>query len=582
MANKQTEARYRTLRQCARGVGFVALVFSLTVAALLTADWVRSGVAETVRSDVLSQVLAKGRATGQDEQTVAFARQLDLLARRAYFNSLTFRQGGMLLLVAGLLVTAGCFGLAWRMSLFIPDPRGLAESDPARTDRLTVAAVLVTGVALLAVAAGLELRNRRQPLAEGDRALRKRLTNAALAPGEENVCACKKGTTQDMLDAQWPFLRGPRMAGRAPTATPPVAWNGEKGEGVKWKTEIDYVGFSSPAVWGQRIFVTTGDAEARRVLAYDTETGAVVWDVTIEDGEKGGAKLPEVSEDAGFAAPSPACDRKHVYAIFSTGDVVALDHDGKPVWQVYLGRPKNAYGHASSLVYCGEMLLVQWDHEEHARIMALDTNTGKTIWETPRKAGMSWATPLVMPVCDKPVLLIHACDQTWGLEMATGNKLWQVKAVGGEVAPSLTWEGDVWVAANMHSKMTAFKVPPEGEPQQVWAWNDGNLPDVSSPAACNGFVFFATDAGDIACHNLSDGKQAWAKEADDGFYASPIVADEKLYVADREKGVFRVYSADSEGKELALNPMGDPVSATPAFVGKRIYIRTHHALWCVE
>ena len=208
---------YRTIRQAARGVGFVALVFSLTVAALLTLDWTRSGAAETVRSEVLAQTLSQGR-TGGDEQA-AFARNLDLLARRAYFNSLTFRQGGMLLLVVGLLVTAGCFGLAWRMSLFIPDPRGVAEGDPARTDRLTVAAVLVTGIVLLLAAAGLEW-SRGSP-ADSDRALRNRLKNPALQPGEENVCACRRGSTQDALDAQWPFLRGPLAVGRASASAAP-------------------------------------------------------------------------------------------------------------------------------------------------------------------------------------------------------------------------------------------------------------------------------------------------------------------------------------------------------------------------
>ena len=127
--------RYRLLRQCARGVGFVALVFSLTVAALLAADAARSGPEATVRSDVLARSLAQGRAAPQEAQAVAFAREMDRLARRAYFNSLTFRQGGMVLLVLGLLATAGCFGVAWRISLKIPDPRMLGEDDPERSDR---------------------------------------------------------------------------------------------------------------------------------------------------------------------------------------------------------------------------------------------------------------------------------------------------------------------------------------------------------------------------------------------------------------------------------------------------------------
>jgi outer membrane protein assembly factor BamB len=574
--------RYRTLRQCARGVGFVALVFSLTVAALLAADWSRSGQAETVRSDVLTQALAKGRTAPQDASAVTFAREMDLLARRAYFNSLTFRRGGMTLLVLGLLVTAGCFGVAWRLSLKIPDPRGLAESDPARNDRLTVTVVMASGVVLLLASAALEVRHGRRAPSPADRDLRARLTNPELKPGEAHVCPCRKGTPQAALEGQWPFLRGPTLSGRASFTNAPSVWNGETGQAIKWKVALTRGGSSTPVVWGKRLFLTSGDAAARTVMAHDAETGALLWSTDIPDGAKAGEALPEVGEEVGFAASTPACDEARVYAIFGTGDLVALDHAGKIVWKVFLGRPKNTYGHASSLVYCGEMLLVQWDQEEQSKLLSLDKVTGKTLWETTRDAGMSWSTPVLMPSCDKMLLLIHAKQQTCGYELSTGKKLWQVEAVDGEIAPSLAWEGDVWLAANSYSKMVAFKVPPEGVPQKLWEQEDGNMPDVASPVIADGLVYLVTDAGEVRCHSLADGKEVWHKEYKDGFYASPVVAGDKLYVVDRSKGVFRVYATGREGKELAANPLGDAVSATPAFAGGRIYVRGHKNLWCIE
>ncbi len=581
MISRGVAERKQTLRQCARGAGFVALVFSLTVAALLTADSMRAGQAETVRSEVLEKALAKSRAEPQDEQAVSFAREMDRLARRAYFNSLTFRQGGMALLVLGLLATAGCFGVAWRISLKIPDPRGLAESDPARTDRLTVTAVMAAGVALLLAAALLERSLGRRVAPKAERDLRARLTNAELKPGEVNVCPCRKGTKPEELEGQWPFLRGPSMSGRASFTNAPVAWSGETGQGIAWKTPLVRGGASTPVVWGQRLFLTAGDAKARSVLAYDAADGKLLWSTDVPDGSKAAEPLPEVGEEAGFAASTPACDASHVYAVFGTGDLAALGHDGKIVWQVYLGRPKNTYGHASSLAYCGEMLIVQWDQEEKGKILALDKNTGKTLWETPREAGMSWSTPVVMPSCDKPLLLIHASQQTWGLELATGKKLWQVEAVSGEVAPSPAWEGDVWLAANCYSKMVAFKQPPQGDPQKMWEWEDGNLPDVASPVISDGLVYLVTDAGEVRCHSLADGKEVWHQEFEDGYYASPVVAGGKLYVVDRAKGVFRVYATGREAKVLSVNPMGDGVRATPAFANGRIYVRGHKNLWCI-
>ena len=579
MACKGMNERFQTLRQCARGTGLVALVFSLTVAVLLAADAVRSGPAETVRSEVLSRALTQGRTESGDTQAVDFARELDRLARRAYFNSLTFRQQGMVLLVLSLIVTAGCFGVAWRLSLGIPDPRTLGGDDPARSDRWAVNAVLAAGTALLIASAALQFRNARPSAA--DRALRARLTNTELKPGEVNICPCRRGTPQVALAEQWPFLRGPDMSGRTTLTNMPVAWNGETGQNIRWKTDLPRAGASTPVVWGDRLFLTAGDATARTVMAYDTATGRQLWSAAIPDGAKGSAPLPETTEETGFAASTPACDETHVYAIFSTGDLAAVGRDGKIVWQVYLGRPKNTYGHASSLVYCGEMLIVQWDHEEGGRILAVDKNTGKTLWETPREAGMSWSTPLVMPLCDAFVLIVHATSQTWGMELATGKKLWQVEAVGGEVAPSLTWEGDVWLAANCYSRMAAFKMPPEGEPQMLWEWDTGNLPDVASPLIHDGLVYLVTDAGEVRCHDLADGKELWLKEFDDGYYASPVAADGKIYVVDRMKGVFRVYAAGREGTELSVNPMGDAVSATPAFAGDRIYVRGDKHLWCI-
>jgi outer membrane protein assembly factor BamB len=571
----------RTLRHCARGTGLVALVFSLTVAALLAADAYRSGPAETVRSDVLASALAQGRTAPENEQAVAFAREMDRLARRAYFNSLTFRQQGMALLVFGLIVTAGCFGVAWRLSLSIPDPRTLGGDDPVRSDRLTVNAVLAAGTALLAAATVMQVKSGGRAPSPADRALRASLKNPDLKPGEDHVCACRQGTPQSALAEQWPFLRGPEMAGRTALSNAPVAWNGQTGQNIRWKKELTRGGNGTPAVWGNRLFLTAGDAAARTVEAYDADTGARLWATEIPDGAKGSAPLPEASEDTGLAASSPACDEKHVYAVFATGDIAALDRSGKIAWQRFLGRPKNTYGHASSLVYCGNMLIVQWDQEENGRILALDKNTGKTLWETPREIGMSWSTPLVMPLCDAFVLLVHASKETWGLELATGKKLWQVEAVTGEIAPSLAWEGDVWLAANCYSRIAAFKTPPQGEPQLLWQWDEGNLPDVASPVIADGLVYLVTDAGEVLCHDLADGKQLWRKEFEDGFYASPVVADGKVYVVDRMKGLFRVYAAGREAKELAANPMGDAVSATPAFAGGRIYVRGHKNLWCI-
>ena len=80
---------------------------------------------------------------------------------------------------------------------------------------------------------------------------------------------------------------------------------------------------------------------------------------------------------------------------------------------------------------------------------------------------------------------------------------------------------------------------------------------------------------------MADGKQLWYKEFEDGFYASPVAAEGRIYIVDRKKGVFRVYAAAREARELSVNPMGEAVSATPAFADGQIFVRGHDHLWCI-
>jgi outer membrane protein assembly factor BamB len=579
--DKKMIARITLLRNCARAVAFVILVFTFTVATFLTLDWYKSGHSATVRSEVLERALAGVRENPQNTEALALARELDRLARHTYFNSLTFRQNGMVMLVMSLLLTAASFGLAWRLGLKIPDPRAVVERDPARSDRLAVQALLVAGTLLTIFAVTLQVRHSPAVKSVPDRELRASLTNKALTNGQQNVCACMLGVDRDDLTGQWPNLRGPLMTGRVELESVPLKWDGVTDEGVKWKVELSESGFSTPVLWNDKIFLTTGSRTARRVWCYSTQSGEQLWMTEIPDGAPSGVELPEVTADTGFAASSPACDDQRVYVIFASGDLAALDHSGAIVWSRYLGRPANSYGHASSLTYQGSMLLIQWDQDEDAEIMALNTSDGATIWKTERAEGMSWSTPIVMQTCDKPIVLIHACDSTWGVELATGSKLWDVNAVGGEIAPSITWENDTWVAANCYSRMVAYKLnaDPVLPPKRLWLWEDGNLPDVASPVMSEGLVYYTTDAGEVACHDLKDGKLLWIKEFDNGYYASPIIVDGRLYAVDREKGDFRVFETGREAQELALNPMGEGIFATPVFVEGSIYVRGTGHLW---
>ena len=123
-------------------------------------------------------------------------------------------------------------------------------------------------------------------------------------------------------------------------------------------------------------------------------------------------------------------------------------------------------------------------------------------------------------------------------------------------------------------------ISPGSTPQTVWE-DDENLPEVASPVAWRGLLFVATSYGAVTCRDAGSGEVRWETEFDEGFYSSPIVAAGRVYLMDR-KGVTHVFRAAPTFELISVSPLGEEADATPAFVGKRVYIRGKQNLYCVE
>ncbi|MEI8241947.1 MAG: PQQ-binding-like beta-propeller repeat protein [bacterium] len=574
MATSETNsARTDMWRRTARGMGAVAVIFSLVVGVLLTADWMRAGQAQTVRSDQLGALLARARQA-PDSTTVALAREMDRVARHAYFSSVAFRDAGVWMLVSGLLIAVGCLHVAARLGRRIEDPRRFATTDQARADREARVAMLVAGAGGLAALAAWALGSMSSappppaPLPAASTGAVTAAAPAAVLSAGSNAHA--------VAVFQWNGFRGPRC-GVAPGSNAPVAWDGTSGTGVLWRVALAKTGISSPVLWGGTVFLTVADETNREVVAYSAVTGVERWRHGVADGGQGEA-VPSTSPDTGLGAATPACDESGVYAVFGTGDLVAYSHDGKLLWQVYLRRPANSYGHASSLWVEGGKICVQYDQSENGRVLVIDAKSGKTIWEQPRTQGPSWSSPVVVAgAAGRPMLLVNGAGVLTAFDLADGNALWEVEGVSGEVAPSPAfWNGRIMVA-NASARMVCYELA--AKPVQVWEYTEA-LPDVSSPVAADGLIFLALSSGQIACVDAKDGRELWKHDYSAGFYASPIVSGSRVYALDRE-GTMRIFAAERAFREIASCPLGDAADATPALVDGRIYIRTRGALWCL-
>ncbi len=286
---------------------------------------------------------------------------------------------------------------------------------------------------------------------------------------------------------------------------------------------------------------------------------------------------PRVSEDTGLSAPTVATDGTRVYAIFATGDIIAFTMTGKRVWARNLGVPDNHYGHSSSLIIWNNHLLVQYDSNKGGKLLSLDTATGETRWETRRQVGISWASPILAEIGGNTQVILSAEPLVAGYNPETGEELWTVDCMMGEVGPSPAFGGGLVYAANEYARLVAIR-PGAADPV-VWE-NDEYLPEIASPVVSGGLLFIATSYGVLVCYDAATGEKYWEEEAPQGFSASPMVADGKLYAMDTG-GIMHIFSLSKEKKKLGAPVLGERAYASPAFSEGTIFLRGEKYLYCI-
>jgi outer membrane protein assembly factor BamB len=274
-----------------------------------------------------------------------------------------------------------------------------------------------------------------------------------------------------------------------------------------------------------------------------------------------------------------ATDGTRVFAIFATGDLAAFDLGGNPVWQKNMGVPKNPYGMGSSLISDGSRLFVQYDHEENQQVMALDCATGELVWKMPR-THISWASPALIETEEGLQLILNDEENVTAYDPTSGKQLWQIRCLGGEVAPSPAFNGkEIVFVGNEYAQATALKLT-GGTPEILWQYGD-YLPEIASPLAAKERFFIPTTAGDIVCLDAETGAVKWEQEFDDGFNSSPILVGNRIYAIDLG-GVVHIFDAEADTyHEIASIEMGELIHATPAFAKGRIYIRGDEYLYCI-
>lgn len=423
----------------------------------------------------------------------------------------------------------------------------------------------------------------------------------------------------DPAPANWPQFRGADSRGVAASADLPDRWS--ETENVEWKAEIPGRGWSSPIVWGDRVFLTTvinhGKTEPLKkglyfggdrpeiptsehewkVMCLGLTTGQVMWEKTVRKGRP----LTPIHIKSSYASETPVTDGRHVYACFGSVGIFCFDFDGREVWQHALpaSKMRNNWGTSASPVLHGERLYYVSDNDEQSYLLALDRHTGKEVVRASRWEKSNWSTPYIWQHDKRTEIITPGTGAIVSCDL-NGKALWKLRGMSSiTIATPYAVDDLLYVSSGyMGDKMKplyAIKpgasgdlTLPEGQTSSEFiAWsNPGIAPYNPSTLVHNGLLYVLYDRALVSCFDARTGAQHYDRqrlERSAGFTTSPWASGDRIYCLN-EDGVCYVLRAGKTFELLHQNTLApdDLCMSTPALVGDRLLIRTDKRLYSIR
>lgn len=401
----------------------------------------------------------------------------------------------------------------------------------------------------------------------------------------------------------WPQWRGPNGDGSSHEGRLPTTWS--KDQNIAWTAPLPGMGGSTPAIWGDRIFVTSEDGTDVVLLCLDT-AGKQLWKKTINTT----GKKRYMRDEANNASSSPMTDGKHVYAFFGTGDFVCCDFEGNIVWRIDVQKRYGRFGIQHGMhvtpVLDGDRIYLSLLHSNAWWVLALDKKTGDEIWKVRRESDatdeceQSYASPVLWRNGKDEYLVVLGCDYCTAHSLKDGAEIWRV----GDINPKSRYNRAFRIIATPAVSPDLIVVPsardgpvigvkPEaqgmiktGDPYERWRQPARKTPDVSAPLIHDGLVYvcrqYGKDAGVLICMDAKTGAELYNEKLHSARYrASPVYADGKIYLVARD-GWVTVVKAGRKFEVLATNRLPDEMTASPAISGGRIYLRGFNTLYAIS
>ncbi|MCX6232415.1 MAG: PQQ-binding-like beta-propeller repeat protein [Bacteroidetes bacterium] len=574
-------------------------IFSFAVCMLIVVNYLQVNSSDPVNTRVMNALLLRLNQHPEDLALRNEIREFDLLARKAYFTSQwQIRMGGYLFFIGIILTLIAVIKLdTLNKKIALVSSAAtekIAESHKKARKWIAITAVALCLLTLLlaflthrdlsnSLSAKLTANKKQQscdstqlssvPIQQADSSNSSVINAAAdtaakLSSNEFPTAEMKKN---------FPSFRGAGGNGIAYQKNVPLSWDAATAKNIRWKTAISLPGYNSPVIWGDAVFLSGAEGLKQKVYCFELNTGKIRWTTDVKGIQGSPSKTPKVTDNTGFSAPSVCTDGEKVYAIFASGDIIALDMQGKKVWARNLGLPVNHYGYSSSLMWVDNKLIVQYDQGNAANLYALSCETGKTVWTTPRKVKISWASPVIVNTGKRTEILLIAEPYVASYDPATGKELWKIECTSGEVGPSVAYANGIVFALNEYAKLVAIQIG--DQPKILWE-NNEYLSDVPSPVANNNYLIVVTSSGEVACYHPKTGEKYWSHDFGSPTYSSPVMVGDKVFLMDK-KGCMHIFKADKTFVLLGEPKIGESSVCTPAFAEGKILIRAGNNLYCI-
>ena len=396
----------------------------------------------------------------------------------------------------------------------------------------------------------------------------------------------------------WPDKHGPTLDGVVPESSVsnlPLEWSENKN--VVWKAPYKGLGHSSPVILGNQVWFTsaTKDGKEQYVYAIDRNSGKIIHNFTLYKN----ANPEELGNTTNnYATPSCVAEPGAVYVHFGTYGTAKLDpKTAKVIWNRKDIKVRHFRGPASSPVIYKDSLILTFDAvEEKQFIMALDKNTGKTLWTTkrsvdfkdlvdgkPKREGdfrKAFGTPGFATVDGKTQILSVGSKAAYGYDADTGKEIWILTHSNYNAAVRPIYIPQYKMAiintgsakANIHGvaldKTTKGKIN-----NSHIKWSQRRASRYCMPVYYKDHIYQITHDGNLSCINIKSGKTTWKQSLVRSFMASPILSGDNIYLIDIY-GKATIFKAEpSAYKQIAENEIAEEVSACPAVADGALFIR---------